>query len=111
MGTIKGIFKFLKNRYLLTLSGFVIWMLFFEPVKDVFSQIERKKELEMLYKKIGYYKEQIKVARKEQVDLQNNPATLEKFAREKYFMKKDNEEIFIIETPKNAADKYKGVGD
>jgi cell division protein DivIC len=110
MRFLKGVFNILRNRYLLAITGFIVWMLFFEPVKDVFSQIERKKELEMLNKKISYYKNEIKLARKQQQELEHNPATLERFAREKYFMKKDNEEVFVIEEDKGA-DKYKGIGD
>jgi cell division protein FtsB len=50
-----------------------------------------------LEKKKGYYISEIKKTKKALGDLENNPATLEKYARERYLMKKDGEDIFIIE--------------
>lgn len=85
-----------KLHYLLALGGFIVWMLFFDE-KDYFTQQKRKDELKTLEHKIENYKKQISEIR-EQVDaLDNDPAMLEKYAREKYFMKRDNEEVFIVE--------------
>ncbi|GAC1527181.1 MAG: hypothetical protein NVS3B15_03800 [Sediminibacterium sp.] len=71
-------------------------MLFFDQ-RDVFQQRDRRAELQKLEDTRHYYQQEIEKARKELVDLQNNPAALEKFARERYLMKKDGEDIFIIE--------------
>ena len=87
----------IKNKYLLALMGFAVWLLFFDK-NDLLSQLNRKKELKGLLTKVSYYREQINIVHSELKNLQNNPSTLEKYAREKYFMKRDNEDVFIIET-------------
>lgn len=78
---------------------FVLLMFFFDK-NDFFSQMKRKTELEDLNGKIDYYKQQNKLTGLELQNLQNNPTTLEKYAREKYFMRRDNEEIFVTDTVK-----------
>lgn len=88
----------LINMYILTLLGCLLWMLFFDE-KNYFEQRERKKELKVLLKKKAYYETAIEQTRKELNDLQNNPDAIEKFARERYFMKKAGEEIFVVEDP------------
>ena len=75
---------------------FVVWMLFFEQ-RDYFQQRDRQDELKKLEVKKQYYVQEIEKTKKELQDLQNNPAALEKFAREHYLMKKDGEDIYIIE--------------
>jgi cell division protein FtsB len=71
-------------------------MLFFDE-KDYFTQQKRKEELITLEHKIENYKKQISEIREQVEALDNDPAMLEKYAREKYFMKRDNEEVFIVE--------------
>lgn len=75
---------------------FIVWMLFFDQ-RDYFQQRERKAELNKLEAKKRYYVEEIEKTRKQLQDLQHNPAALEKFARERYLMKRNGEDIFIIE--------------
>jgi cell division protein DivIC len=86
----------LTNKYLVVSVFFVVWMLFFDQ-RDFFQQRERQKELDKLEAKKKYYQQEIARTKKELEDLQNNPAALEKFAREHYLMKKDGEDIYIIE--------------
>ena len=93
---MKYFFAVIKSKYFIATIAFGAWIFFFDK-NDVPSQISRRKELTALNAKVSYYKEQIKLAEEELENLQNNSATLEKYAREKYFMKKDNEEVFIIE--------------
>ena len=97
---MKMLFRFFTNKYLLSITAFIFLIFFFDK-NDIFSQIKRKDELEDLNSKIDYYKEQNKLTGVELQNLQNNPTTLEKYAREKYFMRRDNEEIFITDTAKN----------
>ena len=80
---------------LATLS-FVIWMLFFDR-NDVFTQMERKSELNQLKQSKQYFEKQITENRKFSKDLQFNASAIEKYAREKYLMKRDNEDLFIIQ--------------
>jgi len=89
------IFRY-KLHYLLAVAGFVTWMVFFDE-KDIFTQQKRKQELEKLEEKIGYYKAEIETTRKQVEALDRDPAMLEKFAREKYLMKRDNEDVYVVE--------------
>ena len=70
--------------------------MFFLDKNDLITQYSRRKELNDLQKSKQYYTTQINAERKELEALKNNPATVEKYAREKYLMKRDNEELFII---------------
>ncbi len=87
--------RWLKTRYSITLVVFVLWMLIFDQ-NDIFSQIQLRYELFKLEEQKVYYQEQIKETDKNLKDLLNDDAKLEKFAREKYLMKKPQEEIFVI---------------
>jgi cell division protein DivIC len=76
----------------------LVWVLFFDQT-DFFIQQSRLRDLSNLKTKTDYYKKEIEIAKQELSDIQNNPEALEKFAREKYFLKKDNEDIYIVEYP------------
>lgn len=90
--------SWIKNRYVLTVFAFVLWILFFDR-NDIFTQMERARDLRGLEKSKKYYTGQIEDCRKQLDQMSNNPAALEKFAREKYRMKKDNEDEYEIEDP------------
>ena len=96
MKIFKKIPAWLKNKYSVSLLVFVVWLVFFDH-NDLFVQIERTGELKQLEKGKEYYTEQIQEMKKELSGLDSDPASLEKAAREKYMMKKDNEDLFIIE--------------
>ncbi len=96
MNYLKHIPAWLKNKYGLSLLFFVIWLFFFDH-NDLFVQVKRTYELKQLEKGKAYYTEQIEAMRKALTELDNDPASLEKAAREQYLMKRDNEDIFIIE--------------
>lgn len=98
---MKKIPAFLTNKYLLCIAFFVVWMLFFDQ-RDIFNTLEQKKKLKELENKAHYYQQEIDKAQQELTDLQNSPTALEKFAREHYLMKRDGEDIYIIEQPLNA---------
>jgi len=87
---------FLKDKFFLAAAGFAIWILFFDR-NDVITQVNRREELNSLQKSKKYYTEQIAQERKVSEELRSDPATIEKYAREKYLMKRDNEELFIIQ--------------
>jgi len=70
-------------------------MLFFDR-NNLISQFELRSKLNQLKEDKQYYIEEIKKDRKDMLELLSNPKNLEKFAREKYLMKKDNEDIFLI---------------
>lgn len=87
--------KFLGNRYVLVLTFFVIWMLFL----DNYSYLEHRvldKEINELNDNIKYYKTEIKQDSTKIKKLKNQDQ-IEKYAREKYYMKREDEDIYIIE--------------
>ena len=86
----------LKNKYVLTALGFTVWILFFDGRDFITSHFREKEELRKLEASKKYYEQQIATTRQELEQLKSNPALLEKYAREKYRMKKDNEDLFII---------------
>jgi cell division protein DivIC len=86
---------FLKNKYFISFAAFCV-IIFFLDKNDLFTQLGRRKELRELQQSKRYYTVQITTERKESEALKANPATLEKYAREKYLMKRDNEELFLV---------------
>jgi cell division protein DivIC len=97
MKVLQSIPSFLRNKFLITSVAFGVWMLFFDK-NDFFAQMERKQELKELNKSKDYFTQQIEQERQFSEELKHNPATIEKFAREKYFMKRDGEDLFLVET-------------
>lgn len=89
--------SWLKNKYLLAGMFFVIWMLFFDP-KDIPSGFERKQKLNELQNSEQQLDELITDSQKELQLLKNDAQSIEKYAREKYMMKKDNEDLFILKS-------------
>ena len=73
-----------------------MWMIFFDTQDIITTHFTLRSELNDLQKSRNYYIEQIDATKKELEQLKSDPATLEKYAREKYYMKKDNEDLFII---------------
>jgi cell division protein DivIC len=87
--------KMIANRYILVLIFFAIWMLFL----DNYSYLEHRvlnQEIDEIEDNIDYYKSEIKKDSANIKHLKNNDR-VEKFAREKYYMKRENEDIYIIE--------------
>lgn len=91
--------NWLKNKYAITMAIFIVWLSFFDQ-NNFLVQYDFKKELSTLEQDKAFYLQEIKTTKLELEELTTNPVTLEKFAREKYLMKKDNEEIFVFESEK-----------
>ncbi|HXB35921.1 MAG TPA: hypothetical protein VNV35_20985 [Puia sp.] len=88
--------SFVKNRYLLTGAGFVIWIVFFDSRDLITSHFREKSDLLKLEESKKYYEQQIAVTKRELEQLKTNPAVLERYAREKFLMKKEKEDLFRI---------------
>ena len=88
-------FSILTNIYVLILTVFVIWMIFFDT-NSLLIHMELRKEIKKLEKQKEFLQEEIS-RDKEVLERLSDPEELEKFAREQYYLKKKNEEIFIIE--------------
>lgn len=100
MKLLRNIPSFLRNKFLLASLFFLVWMLFFDR-NDMFTQMERRSELDELRQSKQYFEKQIAENRKFSKDLQFNASAIEKYAREKYLMKRENEDLFIIQPLEN----------
>ncbi len=88
-----------RNKYFLVSLAFVVWMIFFDK-NDLFSQYQYHQEVVKLKQERDFYQKETEKVAKDLKELTSNPQQLEKFAREKYLMKKDNEDVFVIVAPK-----------
>ena len=91
----------LKNKYFLSAVAFTAWMLFFDR-NDLMSQYDYRTEVNKLQAEKEFYISETEKAKRDLDELSTNREKLEKFAREKYLMKKENEDVFVIikEEPK-----------
>ena len=94
----------LKNKYLLTTVGFLVWVLFFDSRDFITSHFRERAELARMENSKRYYEQQMETTRRELQELKTDPALLEKYARERYLMKRDNEDLFLIR--ENSATKH-----
>ncbi|WP_281226496.1 FtsB family cell division protein [Flavobacterium aquiphilum] len=88
-------YKTLSNKYVWVSLSFLTWMIFL----DNYSYFEHRflnKQIDELEENASYYQNEIKKD-EEKIKQLKNPLQIEKYAREKYFMKKDSEDIYIIE--------------
>ena len=92
------VLNILKNKYFVTLTLFLVWMAFFDT-KDLGLIRERQNKLESLEKSEKEMAKLIAETRAELSMLKTSAESVEKYAREKYLMKKDNEDIFVVKTP------------
>ena len=99
MKYLSGTLTVLKNKYFIAAAFFIIWMSFFD-MKDWGLIAARKEKLRDLEKSEQHLSSQIKETRKELELLKTSAETIEKYARENYYMKKDNEDLFIVNTTK-----------
>ncbi len=88
-------FKFLSNKYVWVLLFFVTWMIFLDNY-SYFGHRVLDTQINELEDNANYYKEEIKKDQ-ENIKQLKNSEQIEKYAREKYYMKKDSEDIYIIE--------------
>lgn len=85
----------LKNKYFVASVAFLIWMLFFDR-NDMIAQFDYRNDVLKLKNEKEFYVKEIAQVEKNLTELTTDQLKLEKFAREKYLMKKDNEDVFVI---------------
>jgi cell division protein FtsB len=88
----------LRNKYILTIVVFVVWLLLFDS-NNLITRYKELKELRKLKTDREYYINKIETDRKKLHELKTDNHNLEKFAREQYRMKKPDEDLYIILTP------------
>ncbi|MFI5128815.1 MAG: septum formation initiator family protein [Chitinophagales bacterium] len=89
----------LKNKFFIALTLFAFIILIFDK-NDLFTQMDRKRQLRELLQSKQYFADQISAEQAVLDNMKTNPGTLERYAREKYLMKRDNEDLYII--PENS---------
>ena len=95
MRLLQQIPDWVKNKYFLTAFTFLLWVTFFDD-RDLINNIRHTLELKQLEQSRNYYTQLIEETKQELQQLNTSPAALEKFAREKYRMKRENEDLFIL---------------
>ena len=91
----KKILSLFKNKYFLSIVVFFIWLLIFDQ-NNLIDRVSNIHKLNQLEKEKKYYLHKIEQDEKRMNELKTDKKNLEKFAREQYLMKKDNEDIFVI---------------
>src|SRR5690348_14523401 len=86
----------LKNKYMLVTAAFVVWIIFFDR-NDLITQAGYMQQLHSLCEQKGYLQQEISRIDSDRAALQSDPATLQKFAREKYLMKKNGEDVYLLD--------------
>ena len=93
--TWKIIWPYLRNKYVIAITVFTVWIMFFSQY-SLTDRFRVASEINQLEKDKGYYREQIVRDSTRLNELTTDRDNLEKFAREQYYMKKANEEIFVV---------------
>ncbi len=89
------ILKIILNKYVIVILVFAVIILFFDK-NNLINHWKTKGNIKRLEKEIQFYKNEIESDKEQLMKLQADTQTLEKFARENYYFKKENEDIFII---------------
>lgn len=92
---LNKIHPFFKNFYFLSCLFFIVWLAFVDS-NDLFMQRQLSQKHEELLKSKHFYEDKILEVKNDREALINNPDLLEKMAREKYLMKKENEDLYIV---------------
>ncbi|MGM0944857.1 MAG: FtsB family cell division protein [Bacteroidota bacterium] len=92
---MKKLFKLTTNFYGIATLAFLFWMIFIDS-NNIVNQFKLSQKLGQLEDQKEYYQERKLKIQAEREELMSNPELLEKFAREKYFMKKKTEDLYVI---------------
>ena len=95
MTSLQKVPRFVKSFFFLFTVGFVLWMLFVDA-NDIRSQFSLGQKLRELEAEKEFYEREIKQVNRDREELLTDDELLEKFAREKYLMKKPNEDVYVI---------------
>ena len=87
--------KYINNRYFYTGLAFLVWLAFFDN-DSILEQIKLSNKINDLKQEKSFYQAEIQKNKSALKALKYDTTQLEKYAREKYFMKKDNEDVYVI---------------
>jgi cell division protein FtsB len=96
--------NWIKNKFFIAIAVFAAIIFFFDK-NDLFTQMDRNRQLRELLQSKQYFTDQISTEQAILDKMKTSPGTLEKYAREKYLMKRDNEDLYII--PENSDEQKK----
>lgn len=83
------------NKYLIVFVVFTVYITFFDE-HNLINRWQTYQKINQLEEEYEFFQEEIKITKQKKNELESNNQNLEKFAREQYLMKKENEDIFII---------------
>lgn len=92
---LNRLLRSLRNFYVATGLGLLVWMLFFDA-NDLISQFRHWRELRELEEQQGYYQQKVREVQAQQRQVLGSKQLREKFAREKYLMKRPSEDVYVI---------------
>lgn len=92
---LKKLLSLTKNFFFAAGMLFVFWMLFLDS-NDFYTQYKLNKKLHALENEKAYFLQKIEEVQNEREQLLTNEEMLEKFAREKYLMKKEKEDLYVV---------------
>jgi cell division protein FtsB len=92
---LKKLPKPFRNFYVITTLVFVVWMLLLDS-NNLIARFQLSSKLNSLENEKEYYEDKIQEVEKDRDELFGDHESLEKFAREKYLMKKPTEDIYIV---------------
>lgn len=87
---------FLRNKYIFTVAIFLLWLLFFDKT-NVVSHVGQLSKIHTLKNQKQFYEDGIRDVTNQLNLLNTSNETLERFAREQYYLKKEGEDIYLIE--------------
>ncbi|KOH44772.1 FtsB family cell division protein [Sunxiuqinia dokdonensis] len=94
--TLSFIWSRLRTKYGIVLALFVLWVGFFDEENSLLQHLQNRQKLSQLTEQEAYLRSKIISDKRKIQELQTNLTNLEKFAREEFLMKKENEDVFLI---------------
>jgi len=93
--TMKKYLKYTKNFYFLFTLFFIVWMVFIDS-NDIFTQFKLGSKIRELEKQKEFYQDRKAKILADREELMSNYELLEKFARERYLMKRESEDLYVV---------------
>lgn len=87
--------RYLRNFYIATFVGWLVWIVFIDD-NNLFVVLSNHQKMKDLEQDKLYYQEQVRLVRKERKEVLGTPEMVEKWAREKYLMRKPTEDVYVI---------------
>lgn len=95
MEILKKLLRFLLNKYFLTTIAFIVWLVFFDS-NNLVTRNKLQQKLDVLNQEKQFYLQEIRKDSTLTRQLLEDSLRLEKFAREKYLMKKEGEDLYLV---------------